>query len=110
MIEKTVLDYLNRNLKYPVYMEQPEESLKRYVLIEKTGGSRENFINHATFAIQSYAESLFYAAQLNEEVKQVMDSMPASENIASARYNADYNFTDTTKKEYRYQCVYDITY
>lgn len=35
MIEKTVLDYLNRKLDVPVYMEVPEKPEKEYVVIEK---------------------------------------------------------------------------
>ena len=30
--------------------------------------------------------------------------------ISSAKLNTDYNFTDTTTREYRYQAVYDLTY
>lgn len=110
MIEKVVLDYLKVNLTVPVYPEKPETEPKRYVLIEKTGSSSENFVFLATFIIQSYAESLFEACKLNEEVKKVMDSMVALDTIGKAQLNTDYNFTDTTKKKYRYQAVYDLTY
>lgn len=110
MIEKVVLDYLKVNLKVPVYPEKPETEPKRYVLIEKTGSTREDFVFSATFAIQSYAESLLEACKLNEEVKKAMDSMIALDTIGKAQLNTDYNFTDTTKKKYRYQAVYDLTY
>lgn len=110
MIEKIVLDYLNNVLSVPVFMEKPERPSLRYVLIEKVGGSRENFINKATLTLQSYAESLFLAAELNEEVKKAMDNLVTLDSIGSSRYNTDYNFTDTTKKKYRYQAVYDLTY
>ena len=79
-------------------------------MIEKTGGSRENFINSATIAIQSYAESLYKAAQLNDIVKDAMDHMAESTNIFKSSLNSDYNFTDTSTKKYRYQAVYDIYY
>ena len=44
MIEKTVLNYLNRKLDVPVYMEVPEKPEKEYVVIEKTGSGAENHI------------------------------------------------------------------
>ena len=110
MIEKIVLDYLNDALNVPVYMEMPENKPDRFVLIEKTGSSRENHIDFATITIQSYAGSLYYAAALNEDVKQAMDDIIALDTVSSAELNSDYNFTDTETKKYRYQAVYDLVY
>ena len=63
MIEKIVLDYLNRELDVPAYLEEPEKlTADRYVLIEKTGSSRSNYLKKATLALQSYAGSLYEAA------------------------------------------------
>lgn len=110
MIEKIVLDYLNEVLKVPVFIEMPEKPLERFVLVEKTGGSVSNYIENATLAIQSYADSLYSAAELNEEVKDAMDRITFTLDISNSKLNTDYNFTDTTKKKYRYQAVYDLTY
>ena len=110
MIEKIVYDYLNDKLSVPAYTEKPERVPVSYVLIEKAGGSRENFINKATMTLQSYAGSLYLASKLNEEVKAAMDNIIELDVIGSSRYNSDYNYTDTTKKKYRYQAVYDLTY
>lgn len=110
MIEKIVLDYLNEVLNVPVFMEMPEEKLERFVLVEKTGGSVSNYIKNVTLAIQSYAESLYSAGKLNEEVKEAMDRIIFTLDISNSKLNTDYNFTDTTKKKYRYQAVYDLTY
>ena len=110
MIEKIVLDYLNDALNVPVYMEMPEDKPDRFVLIEKTGSSRENHIDFATITIRSYAESLYYPAALNEDVKQAMDDIIALDTVSSAELNSDYNFTDTETKKYRYQAVYDLVY
>lgn len=110
MIEKIVLDYLNSRLSEPAYLEKPDDPPKRYVLIEKIGGSKENLINNATLALQSCAESLFLAASLNKEVIEAMDNIIVLDIIGSSKYNTDYNFTDTIKKQYRYQTVYDLTY
>ena len=48
MIEEVILSYLERTLDVPVYLEQPEEQIEKYVLLMKTGSSRKNYINHAT--------------------------------------------------------------
>ena len=110
MIEKIVLDYLNKTLGVPAYMEKPAELPEKYVLLEKTGSSSENCIKSATFALQSYAGSLFDAATLNEEVKKAMDNIIVLNEVMGSELNSDYNFTDTTKKQHRYQAVYDLFY
>ncbi len=110
MIEATVLDYLAGQLAVPVYMERPENPPERYVLVEKLGGGQRNHIHSATLAIQSIAESMYQAALLNNTVKTAMEAAVACPEISSAKLNSDYNFTDTTTREYRYQAVYDLTY
>lgn len=91
-------------------MEVPQNIEGDYVIVEKTGSSNSNFINHATLAIQSYSTSLYKASCLNEKVKEVIENMIELDEISKVKLNTDYNFTDTTKKQYRYQAVYEITY
>ena len=112
MIEKTVLDYMDRELDPPVYMEVPEgETLPdKYVLLEKTGSRSGDHIRSATFAVQSYAESMEEAAKLNEEVKAAMDGLISLNEVTRSQLNSDYNFADQQKKIYRYQAVYDVTH
>lgn len=110
MIEKIILDYLNEKLDVDVYLEKPIKAPARYVLLEKTGSSRENYINYSTVAIQSYAESMYEAASLNETVKKAMDEIIMLPAVLGSKLNSDYNFTDTTKKGYRYQAIYDLVF
>ena len=110
MIEKIIMDYLDANLGVPAYMEQPESKPASYVLIEKTGGGKTNQISSATIAIQSYADTFMNAASLNEEVKNAMESITELDEIGGCHLNSDYNFTDTSRKKYRYQAVFDITH
>lgn len=111
MIEKTIFDYLTAELApVPVYMEQPKNKPGTFVVVEKTGSGRTNFINTATFAVQSYAPTMIAAAELNESVKMVMDNAVELGDITASRLNSDYNYTDTTTKSYRYQAVYDVTH
>ena len=109
MIAKDLLDYLNDNLSVPTYMEQPEETTG-YVLLDQTGTSRTNHITTTTIAVQSYGPSLYEAMLLNEEVKAAMDGFVALSNVTKVELETDYNFTDTTTKQYRWQAVYQITH
>lgn len=110
MIEKTVYDYLNRVMSVPAYMEMPKNPTNSFLLIEKTGTSTNNHLETAIFAIQSHADTLFGAAALNEELKAAMDNIVVLDDIASCRINSDYNYTDGTMRDYRYQAVYQIVH
>lgn len=108
MIELVILNHLKDGLGVPVFMEKPTYAPSEYVLFEKTGGGRNETMPSATFAFQSYSTSLFKAAVLNEAVKNEVDHLILLDEIRGITLNTDYNFTDTTTKQYRYQAVYDI--
>lgn len=110
MIEIIIKDFLYKNLSVPSFLEQPKKKPKRYVLFEKTSSSKVNHVESTTIAFQSYAESLYEAAKLNEELKHVIENMIISSDISKVTLNSDYNFTDTETKEYRYQAVFDMTH
>lgn len=111
MIELTILNYLATGLTAPVYMEIPKDPPAEFVVVEKTGSGESNRIFSATFAIQSYSNTLYNAATLNESVKSLMASLPdESEDVSACFLNSDYNFTDVESKRYRYQAVFNITH
>lgn len=113
MIEKVIYEYLKNQLSgdnIPVHMERPEEKPSCYVLIEKTGGGEDNHIKRSTIAIQSINTSLFKTAALNEKVKDLMRAAISLDAISKVSLNSDYNYTDASTKEYRYQAVFDITH
>lgn len=108
MIEIVIRKYLASQLDVPVYLERPDNPPEKYVLFEKTGSGKSNHILSATFAFQSYANTMQKTAELNEQVKDAVDGLLSQNEIHSVRLNSDYNYTDTTTKEYRYQAVFDI--
>lgn len=110
MIEKIIKDYIRDNLNIPCYLEFPIMPDPRFIIVEKTGGTDETYIRSGVIAVQSYAESMYEAAKLNEEIKKVMFNMAELNEICKVSLNSDYNYTDTAQKRYRYQAVFDITY
>lgn len=110
MIEIVIKQFLDEHLSVPSFFERPENPPIRYVLLEKTGSAKQNYLPSATFAFKSHAETMYDAALLNEEVKKTIEEMIALNEISAIRLNSDYNFTDTTTKEYRYQAVFDINH
>lgn len=110
MIELIIKKYLDGHLSVPSFLERPETVPNSYVLFEKTGSSKSNYLPASTFAFQSYAPSMYEAAMLNEEVKEAVEGMIVLDEISKISLNSDYNYTDTTTKEYRYQAVFDINH
>lgn len=110
MIEIVIKEYLDGHLSVPSFLERPEKPPERYVLFEKTGGGKNNYLPSSTFAFQSYGPSMFEAAKLNEELKEVIEAMIEIAEISKIKLNSDYNFTDTETKEYRYQAVFDFNH
>ena len=110
MIETVIKDFLDGHLSVPSFLEHQEDMPERYVLFEKLGSSKSNYLTSATFAFQSYAESMFEAAKLNEEVKVAVENLITLNEIGGISLNSDYNYTDSQTKQYRYQAVFDIKY
>lgn len=113
IIEKTILDYLISSdiIGSDVYLETPDPMPSEYVLIEKTGSSESDHLCGAVIALQSITDgSLYRAAEINEAVKKAMQHITDSTPITSSELNTDYNYTNTTTKQYRYQAVFNIHY
>lgn len=111
MIETILLDYLNNcNLSAMVYMEQPEVKPTAFFLLEKTGGNMTDQIKQSNFIVQSYGVSLYDAATMNKEVKEAMFNAITLNDISKVELNSDYNYSDPTTKQYRYQAVFVVTH
>ena len=110
MIELVIKNYLDGHLDVPSFFEHQNGLKRKYVLVEKLSGGKKNMLNSSVFAFQSYAGSLFESAQLNEQVKEVVEAMIELPEITGIQLNSDYNFTDTQTKKYRYQAVFNINY
>ena len=111
MIEQTIISYFNEAEGLPkAYMMRPEKAPKKYILVERTGSRVRNHITTSTLAFQSYAPTLLEAAQLNEQVKETVESMIELDDIVSVNLNSDYNFTNTADKQPRYQAVFNVTH
>jgi len=112
MIEKIIIEYLTEQISgIPVFAERPTRNIpETFIMIDKTGSSNTNKIKGSTVAVQSYGSSLLAAAELNETVKEAMESMVIRDDVSAVRLNTDYNFSDTSTKVYRYQAVFDIVY
>ena len=111
MIEYIVKEHLEQNIEnIPVVFEQPADKPDQYILIDKSGSGRANYINEAVIAIQSYGKTLNDALVLNEQVKTVMYDLIQVKKVSKCELDTDYNFSDKDTKTYRYQAVFNIIF
>ena len=110
MIEKIVLDYLNNALEYPTYTQEQNNGEKYFYLIQKVGSSVDNKIDTSMIAVQSYAPSRYEAAEMSYAMIEAMDDIIQLDEIGKCKKNSDYDYTDTSKKRYRYQALFEIVH
>ena len=47
---------------------------------------------------------------MQQEYKEAMEKIIERNDTSKCELNSDYNYTDTARKRYRYQAVFDIVY
>ncbi len=105
-----VLSGLKAALSVPVYMEHPTTAPAEYVILERVGGRQDVGIERASFAVQSYSDSMYGACELNDKVRKAMIGLIADPHISHIALDSDYNYTDSETKKYRYQGIYDLVF
>ena len=112
MIELDVIDYLKKQFPDIKVREEPPSGMKTpFITVEKTGSQQISIgLYQSTIAIQSWESTKYNASKLSNEVckamRNISDYVPA---ITKSR-GSDYDFTDTTTKNYRYQALFTITH
>lgn len=110
MIEAIIRNYLLTVLSVSVYIDVPADPPANRVVIERTGGGESEHIRSAMIAVQSYGDSKLAAATLHEQVLTELPKIADGKTVSACDLNAEYDYTDTTTKQYRYQAVFDIIY
>ena len=109
MLETKLIKFLSEALKVSVTAQRPERLSGRAVVIERIGGTRRDRMETVTVAVQSYGDTLLQAAELNETVKEaVLDGFYSRSDVAGCRLTSDYNFSDPSTKQNRYQAIFEI--
>lgn len=106
-IEEIICNYLTEKLEVVALPEKPSRPFHNKVFVERTGGNGR-FIKETTIAIQSYGDSEYEAATLNDSVIDAMYEITELNAITNVSLNSNHNYSDTETKEYRYQAVFDI--
>ena len=111
MIEVTIRDFLKNNLDgVPVYMEYPKKPEKKFVILQLADGGRINYIDAATFFVTVYADSLYEAATLKEEVERILYNSVAIPSISSVSLGQEQAGTDSANHVYQYSLTFNFYY
>ena len=110
MIEITVREYLVNNLDVGVYMEQPEDPEREYVLLQLMDSGRTNQIDAATFFVDVRSDDLYRAAQLRDEVKEAMLGIISLDGISHVDLGGEQAQTDSANHLYKYNLTFNIYY
>lgn len=110
-IEKEVIAYLKGALDTEhVYAEVSDSTAEEFFVVDKTGSSTEENLCTSTLAIQSYGDRKVRASELNEILKDAMEGITDRDGITGCHLVTDYNYSNITKKQHRYQAVFEITH
>lgn len=109
-IEQYTIQYLAESLEIGVSGAVPDGMRGEFVTVEKTGSHVENHVRRATLAVQSWSDSLEGAMLLNSRVVATMKAMSERPEISRSALEADYNWTDTSTKKWRYQATFTVVY
>ena len=112
-IEATVVAWLNSILGsgWSAYGDKPATPGAQYVLVDRTGGPRENLVlDKAEILIEVYHQTSRATAKTKalEIDDRIIELCAYSENITHAKRNSLVNLDDTLAQYHRYQIYVDV--
>ena len=111
MIEATLRKYLEDNLtKVPVVMEIPKTPPKKFIMLQLADGGQINHVDAATFFVTIYADSLYSAAELKEDVKTLLFNAISIPGITRSEIGQENAGTDSANHIYTYNLTFNFYY
>ena len=105
-IEAKLINWININMDYPAYSEVPAKRPKRFFTVERVGGSRSQFVDSATIAVQCWADTRAGACELAYCFDDRIDLLQYEDFIYKVSRNSLANFSAPDSE--RYQVLIDI--
>lgn len=109
MIEQNIIDYLVDE-GFDAYAESPPEPPNEYIVVDKVREYQTNQMRYANIAIQSNADTLERAMEINDEIVDCMLNIVKLKKYGSCKLDNSYPYTNTALKQYRYQSTFNIVY
>lgn len=109
MIEITIRNHLTNStdgLSVPVLMEQPKNPPSEYVILRLADSGRINYIDAATFFITVTSDTLYNAAVLRDQVKDLLFDAIRLDSVSNVTFGGENASIDSANRRY----VYDLTF
>lgn len=111
MIEEILIGYLTPLLNVPVLTDVPEERPEEWVLIQRASQYTEDFVEHGTVILWSYAPTTYRAALLDRNVRKHLALLAERvDSVSKATIENSFNDTDTQTKEHRYRSEVGVVF
>ena len=109
-VERVVAQRLMGATGINAVLEVPEDRPSEFISVEMTGGTRERLcIQHASLAVQSWAQTRQRASEIARLVEQAAPGLTEEPNIFRAVANGTYRWPDPESRQARYQTNVELT-
>lgn len=115
MIDVILKEYLETELEtnfseVPVYMEQPQNLSREYVMLRMIDVGRINEIDAATFEVIIRSDSMYHTAQLRDCVKGILLNAITLDAISSAELGGGQMQVEPVNKAYQASLICNFYY
>ena len=107
-VEQTIIQALDA-AGYAAYADAPNPMPGSFVTVERTGGGDGDLIDHATLAVQCWADGRKAAADMADAVRGDLRSMAGTRGLGAVSVDSIYNWPDPQTRKARYQMTVGVT-
>lgn len=110
MVDVEILNRLNALLSLDVYMEKPDDAPEEFYVIQFVKGGNQHGLAEMSIIAQSYGNTMYRACDMNKDMEAALESLISEDYIRDISRNGSYPYNKTDIKQYRYQCLFDVSY
>lgn len=110
MVDVEILNRLKALLSLNVYMEVPDDAPEEFYVIQFVKGECRHGLAEMSIIAQSYGNTMYRACDMNKDMEAALESLITEDYIRDISRNGSYPYNKTDIKQYRYQCLFDVSY
>lgn len=108
-VERVVAAHIMEATGIQTVLEVPGKRPSEFISVERTGGSGDAFVKHASLAVQSWAKTRRRAAEIASLVEGCIPDLIVEDNVFSAVADGSYRWPDPDSGTPRYQTNVEVT-
>lgn len=108
-VEKELIQFFSKAFpKITVCADVPENRPKRFITLERTGGSQTRFLDYPQLAVQVWAENKLVASELAYQARQATLGLITAPWVAAVTPGGLYSFPDPESRQARHQFTLEL--